>query len=219
MTTSVGHKPEAERWVFDEGVTECFDDMLVRSIPLYEEMLDLVAALVARHIRPGDTIIDLGVSSGNALSRITERLAERKVANVRLVGVDNSKSMLKAARARLPESAELIEADLSREWPYRLTACEPKVILCLYTAQFIPLERRAEMFRNARGAISDGGCMFVAEKLRGQTSRHQDVMATAYSKWKVAQGYTEEDVLAKAQSLEGVLVSLSAPEQLSLIHI
>ena len=95
--TSVGHFPNEHKWKFDESVAECFDDMLVRSIPLYEMTLDLIAQIVSKHIQPGDTIVDLGVSSGNALSRISKRLAERNVSNVRLIGVDNSPEMLTRA--------------------------------------------------------------------------------------------------------------------------
>ena len=210
--TSVGHFPNEHKWKFDESVAECFDDMLVRSIPLYEMTLDLIAQIVSKHVRSGDTIVDLGESSGNALSKIAERLAERNVANVRLVGVDNSAAMLSKASQRLPESTELIETDLSKSWPYRLKACEPKVILSLWTAQFIPLEHRAKMIANARDSIVSGGCMFFAEKLRGQTSFHQDMIASCYKQWKIDSGYPLDEVEAKAESLEGVLVSLSAPE-------
>ena len=210
--TSVGHMPKDSRWKFDESVAECFNDMLVRSIPLYEMTLDLIAQIVSKHIQPGDTIVDLGVSSGNALSRISKRLAERNVSNVRLIGVDNSPEMLTRASERLPESTELIEADLGKNWPYRLKACKPKVILSLWTAQFVPLEHRSNMLARARDSVVSSGCMFFAEKLRGQTSFHQTVIASCYEKWKIDNGYSREEVRAKASSLEGVLVSLSAPE-------
>jgi len=215
--SSVGHMPESKRWEFDESVAECFDDMLVRSIPLYEDTLDLIARMVAKHVAHGDTILDLGVSSGNALLRISERLCERGLNDIRLVGADNSPEMLSRAAKRLPESTELIEVDLSQGWPYRLKACTPKVILSLWTAQFIPIEHRALMFANARSSILQGGCMFVTEKLRGQTSEHQVALAKIYEQWKVDSGYSLDSIRAKAKSLEGVLVSLSAPEMKGML--
>jgi tRNA (cmo5U34)-methyltransferase len=210
-STSVDHTPTG-KWAFDDDVAECFTDMLVRSIPLWEETLDLIANLVCKHLRSGDTLVDLGVSRGDALCRIHDRLKSRGLNDIRLIGVDNSAPMLDRARSALPESAELIEHDLGRGLPYRVTAAKPTVVLCLWTAQFIPMEHRYTLFRQARESINPRGAMFVAEKLRGQTSRHQEYLVRAYEEWKIEQGYTREAVREKAVSLEGVLVSQSAPE-------
>ena len=216
MSTSIGHMPSG-RWSFDESVASCFDDMVERSIPLYEQKLDMVARLSAQHIRTGDTILDLGVSRGNAVCKILERLSSRAISNVRVVGIDNSKPMLVYARDRLPESSELIEADLETDWPYRASQCKPKVILALWVAQFISIENRSKLFARARESVASDGCMFVAEKLRGQTSTHQAAISKAYSDWKCDNGYTTEEVEAKAESLKGVLVSLSAPETKTML--
>ena len=43
--TSVGHQPGI-KWEFDATVTDCFDDMLTRSIPQYDVMRDAVFAFV-----------------------------------------------------------------------------------------------------------------------------------------------------------------------------
>jgi trans-aconitate 2-methyltransferase len=56
----------------------------------------------------GETVIDAGCGSG----RVTEALLER-LRDGRVIGVDQSASMIEAARARLGDSAELHVADLS----------------------------------------------------------------------------------------------------------
>ena len=50
---------------FNREVAEVFDDMLVRSVPLYRENLDRQVDLVRRFYRPGTRIYDLGCSHGN----------------------------------------------------------------------------------------------------------------------------------------------------------
>lgn len=210
--TSQGHLPDTTtRWAFDESVTECFDDMLSRSIPLYTQTLDLIAELAMPHIRSGDTILDLGVSCGQAIQRIINNLEKKNIKNVRIVGIDNSDSMLVEAKDRLPASCELIKHDLRTGLPYRAVACEPSVILCLWTAQFIPLEYRSSLFNEARECVTKRGCMFIAEKLNGQTWLHQKAMIRCYHDWKEKQGFTKDEIDAKATSLEGVLVSHTAP--------
>lgn len=208
---SIEHKPSGP-WEFDQEVTDVFNDMVSRSVPNYEQTMEICADLAARHLRPGDTVLDIGVSRGQALSMIVERLKERGIDNVRMVGIDNSESMLQAAKDELPESVELIHHDLRKGLPYRGLACKPKVILSLWTAQFVPIEYRASLLQNCHTAMQPDGAFLFAEKLRGQTSHHETVMREEYHKWKTKQGYSKESVAEKARSLEGRLVSLSAPE-------
>jgi tRNA (cmo5U34)-methyltransferase len=215
MTSSIDHIPSGS-WSFDEKVGECFDDMVARSVPLYRETLELVGRLAARHMPASgqSTIIDLGCSNGQALELIGATIASvRKNAAVRMIGVDSEQHMLDRARARLGSSIELIRHDLRDTLPYRLSATKPNVVTLLWTAQFVPIELRARLFREIREIVAPDGAMFVAEKLRGQTSRFEQTISDEYRAWKMRAGYSRESVEAKATSLQGILVSLSAPEQ------
>lgn len=217
MTSDSSHHIPTGRWAFDSEVGECFDDMVSRSVPLYDITLDLLARLATRHLKPGrsGTIVDLGCSNGQALSRVLDRCNEQpKQGQLRVVGVDCEQHMLDRAANRVGNSVEWVKHDLRLPLPWRVTALQPDVMMLLWTAQFIPLEHRARLFREVRQCIAPTGCLLVAEKLRGQTSRFQDMMAEQYRAWKIREGgYDAASVDAKAASLEGVLVSLSAPEQ------
>lgn len=216
MSDSSTHTPNGQ-WVFDNAVGECFDDMVQRSIPLYSVTLDLLARLALRHIGAGrnGTIVDLGCSNGQALDRILQVAnAEPHNGKLRVIGLDREGHMLARAQKRLGGSVELFEHDLRTSLPWFVTNLKPNVVCVLWTAQFIPIEHRARLFREIRECIAEDGCLLVAEKLRGQTSRFQRAMSLEYAAWKVREGgYTKEVVERKAQSLENVLVSLSAPEQ------
>ena len=216
MTESLQHQPSGS-WKFDAGVGDCFDDMVERSIPLYRETLDLLARLALSHLGAGrtGTIVDLGCSNGNALARVLEIAeAEPKSGKLKVLGVDREQHMLDRARTRLGDGVEFINHDLALPLPYRLQAAKPDCVFLLWTAQFIPIEHRARLFREIREIVSPNGALFVAEKLRGQTSRFQTAIDRQYRDYKLrVGGYSRESVEAKAKSLEGVLVSLSAPEQ------
>ena len=62
-TTSLGHAPAA-KWEFDQNVTQCFDDMLSRSIPQYEVMRSLVHSLAKAYAQRRTWIVDIGCSRG-----------------------------------------------------------------------------------------------------------------------------------------------------------
>jgi tRNA (cmo5U34)-methyltransferase len=203
------------KWAFDPAVGECFDDMVERSVPLYSTTLDLLARLALPHLAGRTTILDLGCSNGQALERIlTVAHEDPRAKTIRAIGVDREPHMIERARARLGSTVEFVEHDLREALPWRVTSVKPNVVCLLWTAQFIPLEHRARLFREIRECLAPDGCLLVAEKLRGQTSKFQTALASQYHAWKIREGeYTREAVAAKATSLEGVLVSLSAPEQ------
>lgn len=219
MKSSTLHIPDGG-WKFDENVGECFDDMVERSIPNYNETIDLLTRLSLPHLGTGQaTIIDLGCSNGNALHRIRDLcVSDRATGTTRMFGVDMEQHMLDRAAVRLGSCVEFVQHDLRLQLPYRLTALKPNCVFLLWTAQFIPIELRARLFREIRESIAPNGALFVAEKLRGQTSRFQSAIAREYQAFKIRTGgYSMESVTAKERSLEGVLVSLSAPEQKQLM--
>jgi tRNA (cmo5U34)-methyltransferase len=219
MTSSVDHVPVG-KWKFDEKVGDCFDDMVKRSVPYYSETIQLVARLSTRHLPNSGsaTLVDLGCSNGQALEGISSTISSLRLnTSLRVVGVDCEQHMLDRARTRLGASVELHRHDLRDPLPYRISAIKPNVVTVLWTAQFIPIELRARLFREIREIIAPDGAMFVAEKLRGQTSRFEEAISSEYRSWKIRAGYSKESVETKAASLQGVLVSLSAPEQKQFI--
>ena len=217
MSDSTLHTPDG-KWKFDTEVGECFDDMVERSVPLYDVTLDLFARLALRHCPAGcsSTIVDLGCSNGQALARIMQATSETVATSKRMlryIGVDREQHMLDRAHSRFGSMVELIQHDLREPLPYRIGASKPQVVLLAWTAQFVPLEHRSRLFAEVRKIIAPDGCLLIAEKVRGQAAAFQHVMTEEYADWKRRVGrYGKEQIDCKARALEGVLVSLSAPE-------
>ena len=61
---SLGEVPD---FVFDERVTQVFDDMISRSVPGYRTTISLIAELAGKFIQAGTNAYDLGCSTGAAL--------------------------------------------------------------------------------------------------------------------------------------------------------
>ena len=72
-------------------------DEMLAEIPGYDELQDAVAAAAT-----GETILELGTGTGETAVRVLARNP-----GARWTGIDSSEAMLAAARARLPETADL----------------------------------------------------------------------------------------------------------------
>lgn len=204
--SSLGHLPaEGSRWAFDASVTECFDDMLARSIPDYVEMRRLVTELGRRYLRPHADVVDLGCSRGEALAPFVEAEVARCC-----IGVEVSEPMLEAARARFAgqraPAVQLYPLDLRHDFPVSV----PSLVLSVLTLQFIPIEHRQQLVQRVYDALLPGGAFIVVEKVLGASSAIDDLLVTQYLALKASHGYTEEEIARKRLALEGVLVPITA---------
>jgi tRNA (cmo5U34)-methyltransferase len=205
--SSLGHLPdEGARWAFDASVTECFDDMLARSIPDYLEMRRLVTELGLTYVRPSSDVVDLGCSRGEALAPFVERAPEARS----FVGVEVSEPMLEAARARFSglEAPRLLllPTDLRRDFPNVV----PSLVLSVLTLQFIPIEYRQQVVQRVYDALLPGGAFLLVEKVLGASSGIDDTIVREYLRLKAAHGYSSEEIARKRLALEGVLVPITA---------
>jgi tRNA (cmo5U34)-methyltransferase len=203
-------------WAFDGRVVDVFDDMLARSIPQYEVMREATSTLAARYWRPGGVVLDLGCSRGEALAQADRAIFAlrhdvARSAPPRLVGVEVSKPMLAAARARFEghDRVSILELDLRKAYPLLPGGRRAAVTLAVLTLQFVPLEYRAHVLRRAYLATEPGGALLVVEKVLGRTSEIDATFVDTYLARKRANGYSEEQIARKRLALEGVLVPLT----------
>jgi len=207
--SSLGHVPNGAAWEFDEGVTECFEDMLRRSIPQYDVMRETVTALALRHARaaPHTTVVDLGSSRGDALAPLLKELG----AYNRYVAVEVSEPMLQVLRSRFRGWVEngfmdVASTDLRTDFP----AVTASVVMAVLTLQFVPIEYRQQVVRRVREHLAPGGCFIMVEKVLGNTAGIDALMVDEYLAMKARNGYSADEIERKRFSLEGVLVPLTA---------
>jgi tRNA (cmo5U34)-methyltransferase len=195
-----------DRWAFDGAVTDCFDDMLARSIPQYEEMRRLCFDLGKRYVTPRSDIVDLGCSRGEALAPFVKEFG----AYNRYVGIEVSGPMLSAARERFAGLigqgiVDVRSDDLREKYP----PVRASLTLCVLTLQFTPIEHRLRIVRDAFKGTLSGGAMILVEKVLGATADLNTAMVTLYHDLKQRNGYTLDDIQRKRLSLEGVLVPVT----------
>lgn len=198
-------------WSFDQAASS-FDDHIGRSIPDLDQQRDFVGRLSRFFLHPGALAYELGVSTGRLAEQILNRVPGRAL---RYVGLDDAPAMIAQASRNLAADTrfEAAVADVTR------FDFEPAALfVCFYTLQFVPAPRRAELLARMRDALAPGGALVLFEKTLASHPRIQDLLSQIYAEYKLEQGFTADEVLNKARSLQGILEPRSSAWNLELLR-
>jgi len=184
---SRGHIPE-DKWEFDGAVTECFEDMLRRSIPQYDVMRKAVYDLACRYIRPKTAVVDLGASRGDGIALLIDKYGAYNT----WFAVEVSEPMLEVLRQRFgglidTSIVHVCDTDLRYGFPPVRGA---SAVLSILTLQFTPIEYRQQIVLRAYEALAPGGALVLVEKLLGATAELDTMMVETYYEFKRQSGYT-----------------------------
>lgn len=196
------------KWEFDQEVTNCFEEMLKRSIPAYADMRDLVTRIGKRYVKRKTAIVDLGCSTGEAIKPFIQAFGAQNQYKL----YDVSKPMLEKARERYMNwmnvgLLDVQEMDIRNGLPKNIYA---SLILSVLTLQFTPIEYRQKIISSIYDSLEPGGALILVEKVLGTNYTLDSMLVDEYYKIKAENAYTQEQILAKRKSLEGVLVPITA---------
>ena len=193
-------------FAFNEKVADVFDDMVVRSVPLYADVTRNAARWALSYYQEGRIIYDIGCSTGTTLAAIAGLMAGRG----RFVGIDSSRPMIDMAAHKLKGLSERHELRLICGDALVESYPEAAVVIANYTLQFLPVLKRGELLARAYAGLSPGGLLFVSEKCCSPTPEFQETMTAFYEGFKAKNGYSASEIARKKEALENVLVPLTS---------
>lgn len=203
-----------EDFTFNEDVAEIFDDMLDRSIPCYQTVIKLSAALIRQLSAPGSNVYDLGCSTGTTLLTLSRLLADMKL---NFTGIDNAPAMLEKARRKAEMYGRSSVITFHSDDIIRANLPGADVILCQYTMQFIRPLQRPQFIRRLHDCLNPGGMLLLSEKVISHNSRLNRKYIEIYHDFKRQQGYSELEIAAKREALENILIPFSIRENVNLL--
>ena len=199
---------------FDESVANVFEDMLGRSVPMYQECQSLAVHWCARLAKANTSVYDLGCSTGQLLLKLARSIDKNN--GIALYGVDNSSAMLEKSRKTLelsPIPCELLEVDLNQ----KIAIQNASVVVMNYTLQFVLPENRLPLLKNISENLVPGGSLILIEKIKSDISELDQTFIDFHHQFKRDRGYSDLEISRKREALENVLIPWTVEENQSLI--
>ncbi len=204
-------QPITKQFEFDENVASVFDDMLNRSVPFYQEALDLTIFYLTHLLKSNDTVVDLGCSTANTL--IT--LAKKSPFPLNLIGVDSSHAMIQQAAHKAAAYGADISFVQSDFFAMDFPTCQG--IIANYTLQFVRPREREKLIALIAQSMAPEGVFIFSEKVVTTDPRLNKLMIEKYYEYKKSKGYSEFEIAQKREALENVLVPYSEQENKEMI--
>jgi tRNA (cmo5U34)-methyltransferase len=100
----------------------------------------------------------------------------------------------------------VLDTDLRETYPH----VDASLTLCVLTLIFIPINYRQRILRSIYESTRPGGALILVEKTIGDNGITDRLLVDRYHQFKHAQGYSWAEIAAKAKSMEGVQVPVTA---------
>ena len=205
-----GINSKNSRWSFGGKTHENFDNHISKSVPLYNQGHSLILKLSDFFLPPSSLIIDIGCSTGSLLSKLAKHQCDD---SIKYIGCDVEEGMVNKAKENC---SGFTNVEIYHQSAFELDLSNSNMVLSYYTMQFIHPSVRQDLFNKIYKSLKWGGAFIYFEKVRAPDARFQDIISQVYSDYKLENGYTPDQILAKSKSLKGILEPFSSQANIDL---
>ncbi len=188
---------------FDSRVARVFDDMIHRSIPFYQEILQQQVRLIQQHYRTGTWIYDLGCSNGNLALALCRHMGD---AAFHMMAVDSSAPLLDLFQQRLNDIPGKERITLRNQDIRLVTLANSSVVVLNLTLQFLALPDRDTLLQRIYDSLCPGGVLLLCEKITHDHPELADLQQDFYQRFKRDKGYSDLEISQKREALDKVLI-------------
>ena len=190
-------------FVFDQSVTDVFDDMINRSVPSYSDVIKMTGLIAAIFARKNTTCYDLGCSLGaNSLS-MSHHIKEP---SCHIVAIDNSSEMIERCQQLFTQAGQTERIQLICDDVMNVNYENASVIVCNYTLQFIEPTKREGFLKNIHAGLNDGGVFIYSDKIKINAADEDKLLTELHHQFKRSQGYSNLEISQKRTALENILI-------------
>lgn len=180
-------------WTFKNiEVASEFDSHVREQLPWYELATSAVTHIARHYIPENGLIYDIGASTGNIATSLSECIDER---NASLLAIDNSTSMIE----NYSGMGQVILADATK-YTYK----NFDVAILFLVLMFIPVSKRYELIETLINKMNPGGVIIIVDKTIPPDGYLSTVIHRLTIAGKVANGCDMSLVTQKELSLGGI---------------
>lgn len=200
---SKAHK-KVKDFAFDAQVVEVFPDMIARSVPGYNTIIDTIGRLSHHFVQKDSNAYDLGCSLGAATISMRKGITAD---NCKIIGIDNSIDMVKrckmhveAFRGKTPVT--IIEGNIQD-----IEIKNASMVVLNFTLQFIEKKQRQALLNKISEGMLPGGLLVLSEKITKGDQKIDELLIDLHHNFKRDNGYSELEVAQKRTALEKVMLT------------
>ena len=193
---------QVKDFTFDAQVVEVFPDMISRSVPGYNTIIDTIGRLSQRYAKPHTKIYDLGCSLGAATLAMRRAITEN---HVEIIGVDNSDAMVERCKMHVSAFKGKTPVTIAEDNIETIEIENASIVVLNFTLQFIEKEKRQALMDKIFEGLVPGGILVLSEKITGQSNTANELLIDLHHDFKRANGYSELEIAQKRTALENVM--------------
>ena len=198
---------------FDANVVKVFDDMVRRSVPGYESMIQMIGLIARMYGQENTNYYDLGSSTGAISLSIA---LNNKHKNNQFFAIDNSEDMVNQCKKNLNNKVNNLHAicaDIND-----INIQNASIVALNLTLQFIGVELRSNLIKKIYDGLNPGGVLIISEKIHFENKQIQNQITKLHMDFKRENGYSELEIANKRQAIENVLITETQEEHLKRLR-
>ena len=197
------HK-QVKNFTFDAQVVEVFPDMISRSVPGYNTIIDTIGRLSQQFAQQNSNIYDLGCSLGAATLAMRKSITAE---NCNIIGIDNSSDMIKRCKMHVDAfkgntPVTIIEGNIQD-----IIIENASMVILNFTLQFIDKPERQALLTKIAAGLKPGGLLVLSEKISSEDETIDTTLINLHHNFKRDNGYSELEVAQKRTALEKVMLT------------
>lgn len=194
---------------FDDQVADVFPDMIQRSVPGYQTIIQTIGKLTQRFQQADSNYYDLGCSLGAATLAMRRNIS---AANSNIIAVDNSRAMVERCERHLHAFRSDVPVQVQLGDIRELAIENAAIVVINFTLQFLPKADRNALIDTIYAGLKPGGVLILSEKFVSHDNTANELLIDLHHDFKRANGYSELEISQKRSALENVMKPDSIPE-------
>ena len=194
---------------FDDDVVKVFDDMVRRSVPGYDSMIQMIGLVARMYGQNNTNYYDLGSSTGAIMLSLA---LNNKNKNNQFIAIDNSEEMTRQCKKNLSDKVDnlhVICEDINQA-----SIKNASIVVLNLTLQFIDVKLRSSLIKKIYEGLNPGGILIISEKVHFDDELTQNHITKLHLDFKRENGYSELEIANKRQAIENVLITESKEDHL-----